>query len=43
MVFLTVVAHTKLVNGPITQIYLLYNAAEVSGDAEYVESFEYLT
>lgn len=43
MVFLTVVAHTEPVGGPITHIYLFYNAAEASGDAGYAESFEYLT
>lgn len=40
---LTVVAHSKPVDGPITDIYHPYNAAEASGDAEYAESFEYLT
>lgn len=43
MVFLTVIAHSKPVNGPITYIYLLYNAAKASKDAGQAELFEYLT
>lgn len=37
MMFLTAAAHTEPAQGPITHIYLLYNAA---GDAE---SFEHST